>query len=85
MTISESLNILNLRVNFTDDDLRKAYKKKCAETHPDNGGSTSDFSKVQSAYNVLKKEKANAQPQFGRAYSYKVVHDSLFSIRLRRG
>jgi len=31
-------------------ELKKAFRKRAQETHPDHGGSSQDFQKVKSAY-----------------------------------
>lgn len=39
--------------NYTAGEIKKAWRKKCAEVHPDKGGSDKDFGKVMHAYNML--------------------------------
>lgn len=36
------------------EEIKKAFKKKAAETHPDKGGDSESFQVVQHAYSVLK-------------------------------
>lgn len=38
---------------YSTDELKKAYRKRARETHPDLGGSTSDFQQVANAYEWL--------------------------------
>lgn len=42
--------ILQVEKNSSDDHVKIAYRKKVMETHPDKGGSTESFNKVQNAY-----------------------------------
>ena len=61
-------SILGVQRNATPDQIKKAYKKKSMQHHPDRGGNQDDFVKVQQAYEVLSNsDKRNAydnpQPQ----------------------
>jgi len=38
---------------FSSTDLKRAYKKRCLELHPDIGGSTRDFMEMQKAYSAI--------------------------------
>src|SRR6478735_12036141 len=42
--------ILGLTSSATVSEIKRAYKVRALETHPDRGGSTEDFRKVQNAY-----------------------------------
>eukprot|EP00755_Sulcionema_specki_P018328 Sspe_Gene.66628::Locus_39355_Transcript_2_2_Confidence_0.667_Length_1837::g.66628::m.66628/K09522/DNAJC2; DnaJ homolog subfamily C member 2 len=54
----------------TEDDVMKAYKKRCLETHPDkSGGDDTEFKKVQLAYEVL------SHPIKRRAYDSSLYFD----------
>lgn len=46
--------ILGIKPTSDWDVIKKAYRKKAGETHPDKGGKTADFEKVQNAYEQLK-------------------------------
>jgi curved DNA-binding protein CbpA len=56
-----NLGVLGLKVdrNISKqemiDRIKKAYRKKSMETHPDKGGSGERFKKIQSAYDELRK------------------------------
>jgi curved DNA-binding protein len=39
--------------NSSPDDIKKAYRKMAAKHHPDRGGSTAEFQKIEEAYRVL--------------------------------
>lgn len=45
--------VLNLELYHTQASLKEAYHKKVLECHPDKGGNTSDFIKVNEAYKFL--------------------------------
>jgi curved DNA-binding protein len=44
---------LGVERNATPDDIKKAYRKMAAKHHPDRGGSTEEFQKVEEAYRNL--------------------------------
>jgi DnaJ-class molecular chaperone len=53
--MTDYYQILNCPPNATLEELRKAWRKKCLECHPDNpdGGNTTDFLNVMHAYKML--------------------------------
>ncbi|HMN26056.1 MAG TPA: J domain-containing protein [Ignavibacteriaceae bacterium] len=53
MNLSEAYYILEIQPPVTFDVIKKAYRKKANETHPDKGGNAKDFIKVQAAYEIL--------------------------------
>lgn len=59
-------NTLGVTKNATPDEIKKAYRKLAAIHHPDKGGDTAQFQKVQSAYETLsdpQKKQSYDQPQ----------------------
>jgi curved DNA-binding protein len=53
----------------SQDEIKKAYRKLAAKHHPDRGGDTAEFQKLEEAYRILGDETArseydNPQPQF---------------------
>ena len=48
---------------LTRSILKRAYKKKALETHPNKGGDTEEFKKLQNAYETLMKIFNSNQPQ----------------------
>jgi len=51
------------------DDIKKAYRRLAAKHHPDRGGDTAEFQKIQAAYDTLgdpgkRQQYDNPQPQF---------------------
>lgn len=60
--------ILGVSKNATPDEIKKAYRKLASQHHPDKGGDTAKFQKIQAAYETLsdpQKRAAydNPQPQ----------------------
>ncbi len=49
----EYYNILNLKPNATREEIKKAYRQKALEHHPDKGGNPDMFRKINNAYNIL--------------------------------
>lgn len=44
---------LGVDENAPEKDIKKAYRKKAAETHPDKGGDAEKFQEVNTAYLIL--------------------------------
>lgn len=63
MTKQEACQILGVNENATQEEIKKAYKKKALETHPDrNNGVDEAFKQVGTAYSTLTgKEKETSQ------------------------
>jgi len=59
----EFIATLGLLPPYSVDDVHKAYKARAREVHPDRGGSTADFLKLQEAYT---RAQEYAQFQEGR-------------------
>lgn len=62
-------SILGVPRNASQDDIRKAYKKKSMLHHPDRGGDEAKFKEVNEAYSTLKdpakkQQYDNPQPQY---------------------
>ena len=53
MTRESAFRILDLGKNPTGDDIKRAYRRKAFETHPDKGGKAKAFSLVADAYAFL--------------------------------
>lgn len=45
--------ILGVERNATPDEIKLAYRRLAAKNHPDKGGDTEAFQKIQEAYNIL--------------------------------
>ena len=65
---------LGVAKNATPEDIKKAYRRLAAIHHPDKGGDTAEFQKVQAAYETLsdpqKKQEYDhpRQPHFGGGF-----------------
>lgn len=46
-------NTLHVNETSTSDEIRNAYKKLCMHCHPDKGGDSAMFQKLQNAYTIL--------------------------------
>jgi DnaJ-class molecular chaperone len=60
---------LGIGKNASADEIKKAYRKLASQHHPDKGGDTATFQKIQGAYETLsdpakRSEYDNPQPQF---------------------
>jgi len=53
MTLDECYSLLGVSRDATNDELKKAFKKKAFECHPDKGGKQEDFQRLNEAYQVL--------------------------------
>lgn len=58
-------DILGVSANATPDDIKKAYRKKSMDMHPDKGGDEEKFKELNNAYQILsnedKRKKYNQQ------------------------
>lgn len=68
--MSNYYDVLGVSKNATQEEIKKAYKKKAKQYHPDlnkdNPDAESKFKEVNAAYNVLSDKQARAQyDQFG--------------------
>lgn len=49
----EYFRILGVTDSVTPEELKKAWKKKCFENHPDRGGNEEEFKKIMHAYKMI--------------------------------
>lgn len=64
--MSKYHDILGVQPTATEEEIKKAYRKKAMESHPDKGGDAEEFKKVLDAYEILtgKKQEPRPEPQF---------------------
>lgn len=64
---TEYYDILGVSVTADKQEIKKAYKKKAMEHHPDKGGDENEFKKVTNAYETLSDEQKRKQyDQYGK-------------------
>jgi curved DNA-binding protein len=68
--MTDYYSILGVDRGADQNEIKQAYRKMAAKHHPDRGGDTAEFQKIQSAYDTLsnpqkRSEYDNPQPQFG--------------------
>ena len=73
---------LGVAKTATQDDIKKAYRKLASQHHPDKGGDTNVFQKIQSAYDILsdpvkRQQYDNPQPEMPHGFSF---HSNNFDI-----
>lgn len=63
-------DVLGVSKSASDDDIKKAFRKKAHQHHPDKGGDTVKFQEINEAYQVLSdKQKRSYYDQVGSAPS----------------
>jgi molecular chaperone DnaJ len=53
--------ILDVPRNASDEDIKKAYRKKALEHHPDRGGNEEKFKELSEAYDILSNSEKKAR------------------------
>ena len=53
MTLHEAYQVLGLPPEATAAQIKAAYRRLVAETHPDRGGKAADFIRIRAAYEIL--------------------------------
>ena len=56
-------DVLGVKMGASEDEIKKAYRKKAMETHPDRGGDAEKFKEINAAYDALK--NGGSGQQFG--------------------
>jgi len=52
-------DVLGIDVDADDDEIRRAYRERVKEVHPDQGGSLEEFQLVRRAYTALQRDDRN--------------------------
>lgn len=83
-------SILGIPKNASEQDIRKAYKKKSMQHHPDRGGNEEEFKRVNEAYQTLKdpqkrQQYDNPQPQYNFNTSNMGGFEDVFSSMFGAG
>lgn len=56
MTVAEAVRVLGLRRPIEPGALKRAYRERAREHHPDRGGDPRTFQQVQAAYELLRRD-----------------------------
>lgn len=68
MSKRDYYEVLGVSKNASADELKKAFRRKAIEHHPDKGGDEAKFKEINEAYDVLKDDKKRQRyDQFGHA------------------
>jgi hypothetical protein len=54
--VSKEEQVLGLKRSSSQEEIKKAFREKAMETHPDKGGDPAEFRKVREAYEVLTRD-----------------------------
>lgn len=83
-------NILGVPKEASDEEIKKAFRKLAREAHPDKGGDTEKFQKIQEAYETLSDPQKrreydspsfNQIPQFGGNFPFEMFGFQMGSNR----
>lgn len=69
MASKDYYNILGVEKGASKDEVKKAFRKKAHEHHPDKGGDQEKFKEINEAYQVLSDDQKRSQyDQFGQTF-----------------
>lgn len=72
--------ILGVDKNATPDEIKKAYRKLASTHHPDKGGSTEEFQKIQQAYETLSDSNKRSQYDNPNPFNGSGFHQNNFNF-----
>jgi curved DNA-binding protein CbpA len=64
---ADAYEVLGVAATASDDELRRAYRRRLRETHPDTGGVAREFTEVQLAWEKVGTPAARAEYDSGRS------------------
>ncbi len=71
---AQALSILELKTGASDKQLKKAFRKKAFQYHPDKGGTAGQFKLIKQAHYLLLEqgttEKAEPVEEFGHLVGF---------------
>ena len=65
---ASAYEVLGVAADASDDDLRKAYRLRLRQTHPDTGGDAALFVQVQRAWELVGTAEARAAYDRGHGF-----------------
>ena len=71
---ASAYEVLGVAVDASDDDLRKAYRLRLRQTHPDTGGDAALFVQVQRAWELVGTAEARASYDRGHGFGETVSY-----------
>lgn len=66
---ASAYEVLGVPATATDDDLRRAFRQRLRETHPDTGGDAAEFVRVQRAWELIGTVESRAAYDRGHGFS----------------
>lgn len=72
--VEESANILNVSVNASKEEIKKAYKKAALQNHPDKGGTGENFTKITKAYEILLNKEDYKEVPVQSFFTHSYIH-----------
>ncbi len=66
---ASAYEVIGVAPDASDDDLRKAYRLRLRETHPDTGGDAARFVQVQRAWDLVSTPEARAAYDRGHGFA----------------
>jgi hypothetical protein len=64
MSYQEALSVFGVQSGYTEEEIKNRYKKLAVTNHPDKGGSDGEMTKINNAYDILKRGKGTVNPNY---------------------